>query len=133
VPRFPRVFSLALLILILPSLTGCHSWHTMGQPVPEVIMAHPGVPLRVGLADGTLLEVDSARINSDSVVVWRPPRGSHEYIAADSVQGVQVRRPERIRTVTILGGLVLVGVAVAAMVSFACSDSCFPFCDLIGQ
>ncbi len=102
-PRFPRSFHLAALVLILPTLTGCASWQTVNQPVPEVVEAYPGKRVRIELSNGVVFSADSARIRSDSLVAW------HESGSMVPVVEIHplVRRSDRVNTIYAIAGVAL--------------------------
>ncbi len=98
-PRFPRIVSLAVLLLMLPTLTGCSNWRTVNQPVPEVVNAHPRTPLRVRLVDGTRFDADSGTVKSDSLVVWIPP--SPRFVR-DPTTGDNVLQESQVQSIPML-------------------------------
>ncbi len=149
-PHFPRFFTLAVLVLILPTLTGCSNWRTIDQPVPEIVEAHPGTPLRVALIDGTRFDADSGTVKSDSLVVWIPPsprfvrdpttgddvlqESQVQSIPLLNVSAIQVRNPSSNKG-AVAGGVIAGAIAIALVILLVSQErepknqvSCRPFC-----
>lgn len=56
-----------MTVVLLQPLTGCQAWHTrpVARNAPQVEYRHP---VRVSLADGSVVTLTSARIEGDSIV-----------------------------------------------------------------
>ncbi len=120
-PRFPRSFHLAALVLILPTLTGCTSWQTVDQPVPEVVEAYPGKRVRIELSNGVVFSADSASIRSDSLVAWHesgsmvPVVEIHPLV---KIRTIEVRRSDRVNTIYAIAGVALLVTVVYVVATF---------------
>jgi len=97
-PCFSRLFRLAVLILMLPSMTGCGHWTTVDQPVPVVVNNHPGTPLRITLLEGVPFDADSGLVRLDSLVAWRTP---DPLFVTDLATGERVRRGPKIQIIAL--------------------------------
>lgn len=62
-----RPLIMCMTVALLQALTGCQAWHTrsVARNTPQVEYRHP---VRVSLADGSVVTLSSARIEGDSIV-----------------------------------------------------------------
>ncbi len=103
-----------LLVLILLSATGCHSWRTVNRPVPEAVEARSGKKFRVGVVGGLLFEVDSGYVRLDTLVVWRPHSdGTPQSFPLTDVIAIQDRKVNLIKTVLVVTVVTTLPLAIA--------------------
>jgi len=126
-PQFPRSFSLASLLLILPTLTGCLTWRTVNRPVPEAVQSLSGKHFRVGLVSGLRFEVDSGVVRLDSLVVWHPKGdGSPRSFPLSEVRVVQAKKFNLAKPLLAFG--VVTGITAVAWAITCSSESDPVFC-----
>lgn len=109
-----RVVAACLALLLMVQATGCASWRTVTQPLPETLVQHPNRKVRVTLQDGRTIEADSAQAGADALIMFQ--REGVDTIPLAQLQAVQVRLPSTWKTVGLVLGLgaVLLGVAFIA-------------------
>ena len=66
-----RVVAACLALLLMVQATGCASWRTVTQPLPETLVQHPNRKVRVTLQDGRTIEADSAQAGADALIMFQ--------------------------------------------------------------
>ena len=108
-----RVVVACLALLLMVQATGCASWRTVTQPLPETLVQHPNRKVRVTLQDGRTIEADSAQAGADALIMFQ--REGVDTIPLAQVQAVQMRLPSTWKTVGLVLGLgAVLFVALAA-------------------
>jgi hypothetical protein len=98
-----QVVAACLALLLMVQATGCASWRTITQPLPETLVQHPNRKVRVTLQDGRTIEADSAQAGADALIMYQ--REGVDTIPLAQVQAVQVRLPNTWKTVGLVIGL----------------------------
>ena len=119
-PRFPRPFTLLVLLACGPTLTGCQGWRTVDMPWPQAVASAPGKKARLTLVSGAHIVGDSLTSAADSLVVWGASSsladlaGRRVNIAGRDVTSVAIRGTDAGKT-----ALMVVGVAAVAALLIA--------------
>jgi hypothetical protein len=128
--RPPKVLSWIALVVMLPQMTGCTSFHPVApQSVPSTLVAADQERvLRVTTEEG--LSVDLQSVWMDSVAVmgfpvdggWLPDQAQMEILRQD-IATIQEARPDGAKTTLLgLGMIGLAAVLYAALVAWAGHD-----------
>ena len=120
-PRFPRPFTLLVLLACGPTLTGCQGWRTVDMPWPQAVASAPGKKARLTLVSGAHVVGDSLTSAADSLVVWGASSsladvaGRRVNIAGRDVTSVAIRGTHAGKTALLVVGVVgVVALLVAA-------------------
>jgi hypothetical protein len=120
-PCRTRAIAMSLLVLTLPNLTGCTTWHPVTTPAAEIGAAKSETIFRVYTKAGPVLALRGLRVVGDSVsgVIWnpgeRPRRDSLQTMALADIRTAERMGSGDGTAAGVLFLLVLAGVAISSV------------------
>ena len=118
--RIRCLATLALTTTYVIQLTGCTSWKPITSPLPQVLEANPGKPVRITLDDGKRVTLGEARLVTDTLEGVRAGDISRTVrrVPPDRIRGIELQHPNPGGTVALVAGtVVVVGLGIASIVA----------------
>lgn len=124
---FPRIRRLAASLCFITYLSSCTSWRAQTGSPSEVFAKQKIHDVRVTLANGKVEELQSPRIENDSLIggsastrAGHPP--TRRAIPIDSVKSLAISRTDGTKTALLIAGVGITALLIAAVIAAASWD-----------